>query len=68
MTPTEHEKNEWSRMAAAAYLANRNGTGTKFSVAATLGTGQKMPLKMFDELMAEYCEWLAFGFPKEVQS
>jgi len=56
ITPTEHEKNEWSRLATAAYSLGKNSIGHKFSMAATLLKGE--PCRV---------EWFEFGeFPPEL--
>lgn len=61
MTVTQHERNEWSRFAQAAYSVYRSDIGHRFSVAATRST---MPLAEFDSLQRTYRSWLVFGaFP-----
>jgi hypothetical protein len=59
--PTEHEKREWSRFARAAYQADRNDIGHRFSGAATLLIGESMSPAHFYALQEEYREWLVFG-------
>jgi hypothetical protein len=66
VTPLEHEKAEWSRMAQAAYNADRNDVGHRFSAAATWPRFMPMPLSKFDSLQAEYRAWLAFGIFRDV--
>lgn len=61
VTPTEHEKREWSRMAQAAYAADRNDIGHRFSGAAALRVGEAMLVAAFDALQTEYRAWLTFG-------
>ena len=62
VVPSEHCKAEWSRMAQAAYHADRNDIGHRFSMAsATTPVGGRMELKRYDSLMAEYRAWLVFG-------
>lgn len=61
MTPTQHEKNEWSRLATAAYASGRNDIGTKFSVAASLPHDGVLPTAYFDELQDTYRRWLVSG-------
>jgi len=65
MTPTAHEKAEWSRMATAAYNSGRNAIGHRFSVAASLPRDGSMTLNHFDALQSEYRAWLVGGFPPE---
>jgi len=61
VTPNQHEKNEWSRMATAAYRIGRNDVGTMYSVAASASNGQRFRLDYFDQLMTGYRAWLMFG-------
>jgi hypothetical protein len=70
MTPTHAEKMGWSRMAQAAYAISRNDLGHRYSAAASLSTGAHMPLRMFDQLMADYRAWLIVNAypPREAQS
>ena len=57
--PTEHEKSEWSRMACAAYGADRNDIGHRYSMAsAVTRIGEAMPVSLFDTLQAGYRVWL----------
>jgi len=58
MTPTEHEKREWSRMAQAAYAIGNNDIGHKYSMAATLRIGEPMHVTTFDRLQSGYRQWL----------
>ena len=58
MTPTRHEKLEWSRMAQAAYLAGHNDIGHRYSGAAALRDGQSIPVTRFDALQDGYRTWL----------
>jgi len=58
ITPTEHDKKEWSRMAQAAYAARLNSVGHKFSGAASIPKGAALPIKKFDELQKQYRAWL----------
>jgi hypothetical protein len=59
--PTEHEKNEWSRMAKAAYAIMRNDVGHAYSCAASLPHNGAMRFDYFDKLQDAYRAWLAFG-------
>jgi hypothetical protein len=61
VTPTEHEKSEWSRMAKAAYAAGQSGVGHRYSMSAAYCVGQSMPLQRFDELQNGYRGWLCFS-------
>lgn len=60
ITVTQHEKNEWSRFAQAAYARRDNATGHRFSVAASLPHGARMPVHQYDSLMRDYRAWLCF--------
>ena len=60
--PTEDEKREWSRMAQAAYSADRNDVGHRFSgAAARIRIGEAMDIFTYDTLMDEYRAWLVFN-------
>ena len=62
MTPTEHEKAEWSRMAQDAYAAGCNAVGHRYSTtAACTLIGGQIPLATFDALQAAYRSWLCFN-------
>lgn len=62
ITPTEHEKREWSRLAHWAYTNGYNDIGHRYSMAASLGNGQPAPsLAWFDRLQSNYRAWLVFG-------
>jgi hypothetical protein len=62
ITPTEHEKREWSRMAKDAYKTGRNVIGHRYSMAATLCIGEPCKLEWFDSLQNDYRDWLIGGF------
>lgn len=62
VTPTEHEKSEWARLASAAYAEGRNEIGHRFSMAATLRHSEACAVKWFDELQGLYRSWLISGF------
>ena len=62
ITPTEHEKREWSRMATAAYKTGRNAIGHRYSMAATLRIGEPCDVSKFDSLQNDYRAWLIDGF------
>ncbi len=66
MTPTHHEKMEWSRLAVAAYSIGRNDLGHRFSAHASLRTEDSIDIRTFDALQNVYRDWLCFGrFPAE---
>lgn len=58
MIPNQHEKNEWSRMAQAAYGRGLNDIGHRYSGAASLRTHQVMTDPYFDSLQEGYRAWL----------
>jgi len=60
MIPTQHEKNEWSRLAQHAYAHGHNAIGHRYSTAASLPHDGRVPVEFFD-LQAGYREWLVFG-------
>src|SRR4051812_33249768 len=62
ITPTQHERNEWSRLAQAAYAADRNDLGHRYSIAASLPNGARLTCKKFDALQGPYRAWLVGGF------
>jgi len=61
VTPTQHEKYEWTTVAEAAYKTQYNEIGHTFSVAATLPNGAQMTIKQFDELKSNYRQWRLYG-------
>lgn len=62
ITPSQYEKNEWSRLATNAYSKGLNDIGHKFSAAAALRNKEDCTLAWFDELQTEYRAWLVDGF------
>lgn len=62
MTVNAHEKAEWSRLAQAAYAADRNAIGHQYSVAASLPNGGQISISRFDWLQRGYRGWLIGGF------
>lgn len=62
MTPIQHEKNEWSRMAQAAFHAGLNDIGNRFSELASISEGESMPLAEFYAVQDQYRAWLIGGF------
>lgn len=65
MTPTEHEKREWARMAQAAYQSGRNAVGHRYSAAAALRQDATISTELFDRLMDGYRRWLVDGVPTD---
>jgi hypothetical protein len=61
MRPTEHERAEWSRLAADAYRTGRNAFGHRFSAAAGRS---EMTWGEYDSLMTIYRRWLNWGWPE----
>ena len=57
---TEHERNEWQRLAVDAYRTGRNFYGHQYSVQAA--TAKDLPLDVYDTLMLIYRRWLVFGW------
>lgn len=68
VTPTEHEKREWSRMARAAYAEDRNEIGHQFSAYAAILRNEPIPTARFDALQSQYRQWLVFGFGAPVSA
>lgn len=62
ITPSQYDKNEWSRMAQDAYSKGLNDIGHRFSMAATLKKGESCELAWFDSLQTDYRAWLIGGF------
>ena len=58
ITPTQHEKREWARLAQAAYAQGFNNVGHKYSGAAAMRDGQQMYVEVFDQLQSDYRAWL----------
>ena len=58
ITPTQHEKNEWSRLAQAAYAIGSNTVGHRYSGAASIPTNARLSDAQFDELQTGYRSWL----------
>ncbi len=61
ITPTQHCKNEWSRMAQAAYSKGFNSIGHTYSTAASLPNAGTLPIALYDSLQADYRAWLIGG-------
>jgi hypothetical protein len=65
IAPTEHNKAEWSRMAAAAYATGLNTIGHRYSVAAAIPREASITCSRYDSLQADYRYWLIDGFPPQ---
>lgn len=61
ITVTKHDCDEWSRMATAAYAADRNDIGHRYSMAATVGDGARVNTAWYDRIQAGYRAWLVSG-------
>lgn len=58
IVPNQHEKDEWSRIANAAYAAQRNEIGHQFSSFASMSNGCPLNIETFDMLQDVYRNWL----------
>jgi hypothetical protein len=58
ITPTEFEKAEWSRCAAAQYARGNNLAGHTLSVAAAVRRGEAITTDRYDACMTLYRAWL----------
>ena len=61
ITPTQHDKDEWSRMAQAAYQSGHNNIGNRYNRAANIPQNYRITLRQFDELQDGYRAWLCFN-------
>lgn len=61
ITPTQHEKSEWSRFAVDAYRRCDTFTGHRYSAYAALPNGTRLDVGVFDTLQRNYVEWLIGG-------
>ena len=61
ITVTEHDKNEWSRMAKDAYSNGINYIGHRYSMAASIPRGTMLTCQSFDALQINYRAWLIDG-------
>ena len=61
ITPNQHEKDEWTRFAQWAYEHGRDDLGDRYSMAASLACGQRVPDTWFDRHQSVYRAWLVFG-------
>jgi hypothetical protein len=64
--PTQHEKNEWSRLAQWAYARSWNDIGHRYSAAASLRHADTMDVRRFDQLQKLYRYWLVFGLSRRM--
>lgn len=62
VTPTQHEKNEWSRMAQDAYANFHNFYGHRYSAYASIRREDQIPVEVFDTLQINYRIWLREGW------
>ncbi len=62
ITPTEHTKAEWSRLAKDAYHTDRNAYGHRYSGAAAIPRYGQMSLDVYDDLQRVYRLWLIGGW------
>lgn len=61
ITPTAHERAEWSRLAQDAYRTGRNFYGHRYSPLRRQGA-LPLPTCAYDALMRAYRAWLVFGW------
>lgn len=61
ITVTAHCASEWSRMARAAYAADRNDVGHRYSMASACLQGSVLPARVYDALQSPYRAWLVFN-------
>lgn len=61
ITPTEHDKAEWSRLAKYCYANGRNDLGHRFSMAATLRVRESCNVQWYYDLQSIYRGWLCFN-------
>ncbi len=63
ITPTEHAKAEWSRLAQDAYKTGRHAHGHRYSgAAAAIPRDGQMSLDVYDDLQRVYRLWLIGGW------
>lgn len=62
ITPNQHEKNEWARMAQSAYSTGHSFYGHRYSAYAALKTDAELPINVFDTLQRVYRTWLTCGW------
>lgn len=58
MTPSQQNKNEWARMAQAAYAAGRNAVGHRFSALASMRSTDSLSSRDYDLVQGQYRAWL----------
>lgn len=61
ITVTQYEKDQWSRFAQAAYAADRNAIGHRYSGAASIPNGARLPVAVYDSLQAGWRAWFVFN-------
>ena len=62
VTPTAHEKMEWSRLAQDAYRTGRNGLGHRYSARASDPAGTRLHDAAYDAIQTTYRQWLIGGW------
>jgi len=68
ITPTQHEKNEWSRFAKACYAKGLNLQGHIFSRYAAIRNDQQIAVCVYDDIQNKYRAWLCFDVYPEAPS
>jgi hypothetical protein len=58
ITPTYHDKMEWSRMAQDAYKRGNNFVGHRYSAFSSLSNNAVLRIDIYDTLQLNYREWL----------
>ena len=61
ITITQHERNEWSRLAQDAYRTGHNAYGHRFSAAAACWP-ERVSCAAYDRHQAIYRAWLLTGW------
>jgi hypothetical protein len=56
--PNQNIKNEWARMANAAYKAYRSDIGHRYSSFSALPNDATIRIDVYDTLQANYRRWL----------
>lgn len=58
---TQYDKDQWSRMAQAAYREGHNEIGHRYSVAASIPAYTQLTVERFDALNIAWRRWLVFN-------
>lgn len=65
---TDNDAREWSRMAQAAYRADRNEVGHRYSMGSACLHKCEIPARLFYAYQGPYRAWLVFGeWPTDAQ-